>query len=123
MGSDVLRGGVGKDVAVRVDEAGEHGVVGQVGHGNAFGCGIGDRLNAVSSDEDVGVGADISGAHVDELSGKNGLGDGGRSRLLGQCRTCQNKEGGTKQKSSLHVGSNITLEGRIHQGSCAHKVH
>jgi len=59
---------------VRVDEAGDDGIGGEVGDGDVVGCGVGDGLNAVAGDEDVGVLADVAGANVDELAGENGLG-------------------------------------------------
>ncbi len=100
VGGEVLRGGVGEDVAVGVDEAGEHGVVGQIGDGDAAWGGIGDGLDAVAGDEDVGVGAHGAGADVDELAGEDrlcdGLGGGGARGWRGGLGLCGERWGETE---------------------------
>ncbi len=72
---DALRCGVGEGVRVGVDESGDDGVCGKVSDGNAAGRGIGDGLDAIAGDEDVGVRTYGAGADVDEFAGEHGLGD------------------------------------------------
>ena len=69
---------------VGVDEAGKHGVGGEIGDGNAGRGGVGDGLDAVAGDEDVGVRANVAGAHVDEFAGEDGLRDGRLLSFLGR---------------------------------------
>jgi hypothetical protein len=58
-----------------IDEAGKDGVRGEIGDRDAAGDGVGDRLNAISRDEDVGVLADRAGADVDQFASEYGLGE------------------------------------------------
>ena len=94
----VLRGGVGERVAVDVDEAGENRIGREVGDSNALGRGVGDGLNAFAGDKDVGVGADLAGADVDELAGENGLSDSGRGGGLGANERSGENDGGNGEK-------------------------
>src|ERR1035437_3027891 len=98
MGGEVLRGGVGEDVSVRVNETGENGVCGEVGYREAGGRGIGDGLDPVACDEDVGVSADLAGTHIDELAGEDGLRKGGLGWRLGYSNERRENEGGGKEE-------------------------
>ena len=115
MRGDVLRCGIGERVRVRVDEAGEHGVCGEIGDGNAGGGGVGDGLDAVARDEDVGVRTKSAGADVDEFAGEYGLGDGGGLGLLGGCSAGSTKDESCEEERiyARHLRINITFAPRL----------
>ena len=96
-----LRRGIGQNVAVRIDEAGEDCIGRQVNDGDASGCGVGDGLHAIAGDEDVCARADLACSNVNELAGKDRLGDGGRSRCLaiGVEEESNEAEGGDKNRA------------------------
>ena len=81
---DALGCGVGESVCVRIDEAGDDGVGGEIGDGNAGGGGVRDGLNAFASDHDVGVLTDVAGSDVNEFAGEDGLRCRGLLGFLGR---------------------------------------
>ncbi len=84
--SEVLRSWIGEDVSVCIDEPGQHRICGEVRNRDARGRGVGDRLNAISSNEYVGVSAHFSGTHVDKFARQHGLRDRRRSWAAGRLR-------------------------------------
>ena len=69
---------------------------GKVSDGNARGRGVGDGLNAVAGDEDVGVRTNGAGADVDEFAGEHRLRNGRRGGLLRMSCEVGEEEGGNE---------------------------
>lgn len=73
MRGDVLRGGIGERVGMRVNESGNDGVRGEIGNRDAAGRRVCDGLDAIAGDEDVSARMHGASADVDEFAGEHGL--------------------------------------------------
>ena len=72
---------------------GTNGVGGEIGDGNAGGRGIGDGLDAVAGDQNVGVRLNGACADIDEFAGEHGLRHRGRGGLLSMNCGSRKEEG------------------------------
>ena len=99
---------------VRVDEAGENGIGGEIGDRDAGGRGVSDGLDAVAGDEDVGVRANGAGADIDEFAGKHGL----RHRRLVRYAGLQawKRQGKGRQGDEQRDAVHLAIEGNIRAG-------
>ena len=116
---DVLRCGVGEDVRVRVDEAGKHGVGGEIGDRDAGGSGVGDGLHAIAGDEDVGVGADVAGATSMSLPARTAWVMGLWSCWAGAGKRGRGRKAARKQGS---LNGHLGFQGNTTEASCQFPV-
>ena len=91
---------------------GEHCIGGEVRNRDARGRGVGNRLNAISSNEYVGPSAYFSGTHVNKFARQNGLRYRGRSGLLAGCDRDIENEGGRKnsKRTNEHLGVHVNIQ-------------
>lgn len=100
MRGKVLRCGVRQDVPVRVDQAGQHRVFRKIDNGNARWGRIRDGLHTIARDHDISVWTYISGAHIDQLAGKNRLCGG---RRLSNGATTNQSSGNQDEEVAGHI--------------------
>ena len=96
---------------VRIYQPRNHVGPGEIGYRHPRGRCVSDGHHAIAGDQDEGVRFDVSGAHVDELAGKHGLGGGWG---LGVRAGAEEREGeGRKeQQTACHVVLEANIQAR-----------